>query len=175
MTNRPRILVFTGDGKGKTTAAVGMAVRAAGHGLPVLLAQFIKADCSTGEWLALPRLGGVDVRQLGLGFLPKRDAPAFGRHREAAVRGLAQTRDAMASGCYRVVVLDEVCTAVAEGLLLEAAVVEAVKSASAECIVVLTGRGAGPGLIELADTVTEMRCIRHGYQQGMKAEPGVEY
>jgi cob(I)alamin adenosyltransferase len=170
-----RILLFTGDGKGKTTAAIGMAVRAAGHGMPVLVVQFIKADDSTGELAALRKLGGVDVRQVGRGFVPKPESPDFAEHREAAVRGLDEARKAIVSGQYRVVVLDEICTAVAKGLAPEVAVTEAVRAAPEGSVIVLTGRGASAGLIELADTVTEMRCLKHGHQKGLKALQGVEF
>jgi cob(I)alamin adenosyltransferase len=175
MTDGPRILVFTGEGKGKTTAALGMAVRAAGHNLPALIVQFIKADDTTGELAALQRMGGVEIRQVGRGFVPSPASPAFAEHRAAAVKGLGDAKEAMEAGRHRMVILDEVCTAVAKGLLSEASVVAAVRSALAGSIVVLTGRGASAGLIEMADTVTEMRCVKHGHQRGLKALRGVEF
>jgi cob(I)alamin adenosyltransferase len=172
----PRILLFTGDGKGKTTAAFGIALRAAGHGLLTLIVQFIKARTATVELTALRSLAGVEVRQAGLGFVPQSDdAPQFAAHRQAAAEGLRAVAEAMASGRYRVVILDEVCTAVARGLLDEASVVAALRQAPADGVIVLTGRGATPGLIALADTVTEMRCIKHGFDAGLQAQPGVEF
>jgi len=172
----PRILLFTGDGKGKTTAAFGIALRAVGHGLPTLIVQFIKARAATGEWTALRSLAGVEVRQTGLGFVPRSDdAPQFAAHRQAAAEGLRAVAEAMASGRYRVVILDEVCTAVARGLLDEASVIAALRQAPADGVIVLTGRGATPGLIALADTATEMRCIKHGFDAGIQAQPGVEF
>ena len=175
MKTEPRILVFTGDGKGKTTAALGMALRAAGHKMPVLIIQFIKADDSTGELAALKSLPGVEIRQVGLGFVPRADSPAFAGHRQAAVRGLETAAAALAAGVHRMIILDEICTAVTKDLLAEEAVVAAMKQAPPATIVVLTGRHASKGLIDLADTVTEMRCIKHGYQQGRKAQEGVEF
>ncbi|HAS84432.1 MAG TPA: cob(I)alamin adenolsyltransferase [Verrucomicrobia bacterium] len=170
----PRILVFTGDGKGKTTAALGMAVRAAGHGMSVLILQFIKADATTGELAAFAMLPTVTIIQTGKGFVPAPHRPEYASHREAAEVGLRQVAEAITSGRYALMVLDEVCTAVERGLLVEASVVEVVKRAPAEMVMVLTGRGATDGLMQLADTVTEMRCIKHGANTGWRAQKGVE-
>jgi cob(I)alamin adenosyltransferase len=175
MNTVPRVLLFTGDGKGKTTAALGMAVRAAGHNLATLIVQFIKCDDTTGELAALRRLVEVEVRQVGLGFVPPSSSPRFAEHQRAACRGLEMASEALASGKYRVVVLDEICTAVAKDLVAEEAVVAAIGRTPLTTVVVLTGRGAGPGLIDLADTVTEMRLVKHGYQAGREAQEGVEF
>ncbi len=175
MKNRSRVLLFTGEGKGKTTAALGMTLRAAGHNLPTLVMQFIKADASTGELAALRALAGVEVRQLGLGFVPRGDSPKVADHRQAAEGGLRDAAAALASGRYRVLILDEVCTAVARGLLTEEAVLAAVDQAPDGSVVVLTGRGATPGLVARADTVTEMRCVKHGFKAGHAAQKGVEF
>lgn len=189
----PRILLFTGDGKGKTTAALGIAIRALGHNLPTLIIQFLKCDdsagdgrpaCnvvrstagrSTGEYSMFSRLPGVAIRATGLGFVPLPSSPQFAAHQQAARQALDAAALALAAGKYRVVILDEICTAVAKNLLTEAAVIRTVKQAAIDTIVVLTGRGAGTGLIGLADTVTEMRCVKHGYQQGRQAQEGVEF
>ena len=181
MNPLPRILLFTGDGKGKTTAALGMAIRALGHNLPTLIIQFIKcADAtgdgrSTGEYSVFSRLPGVEIRQTGLGFVPPRSSPQFADHRQAARHALDAAAQALAAGKYRVVILDEICTAVAKELLEAEAIVRTVKQAAIDAIVVLTGREAAQKLIDLADTVTEMRCVKHGYQQGRKAQEGVEF
>jgi len=172
--NAPRMLVFTGDGKGKTTAALGMAVRAAGHGMAVKIIQFIKADASTGELAAFAMLPTVAIHQTGKGFVPPPDRPAFACHREAAAAGLRMATEALCGGRYGLVVLDEICTAVDRGLLAEADVVAALKAACADTVVALTGRGATAGLITLADTVTEMHCIKHGARAGWPARKGVE-
>lgn len=171
----PRILLFTGEGKGKTTAALGMALRAAGHKLPTLIIQFIKHDSSTGELAALHSLAGVEIRQVGQGFVPKPSSPKFAEHQQSARQALATAEEALSSGQYRLVILDEICVAVAKKLLSEEAVLAAVQGAPSNTIVVLTGREASPGLISLADTVTEMRCVKHGLSQGWKAQPGVEF
>jgi cob(I)alamin adenosyltransferase len=229
-----RVLIFTGDGKGKTTAALGMALRAAGHGMRSCVIQFIKNDSTTGELAAIQQVAEIEIRQTGRGFLPKdgrirrctRLAPRdegptaepegghlaerdeyegghlaergeyegghlaergeyegghlaerdeYDDHREAAKQGLAMAADAIAGGPFAVVILDEVCLAVARGLLDEQEVLDAVALAAPETCIVLTGRHATPGLIARADTVTEMRCVRHGYQQGIAAQRGVEW
>lgn len=170
-----RTLVFTGDGKGKTTAALGMALRAAGHGQRVLIVQFVKADRSTGELAACRHLPGVEIVQAGLGFVPPDDAPAFARHRQAAERGLELAGRALASQPLDLLVLDEVCLAVARRLLNEDAVLALLRQRTRPVCIVLTGRGASPGLLARADTVTEMRCVAHGLAQGIAAQPGVEY
>lgn len=176
--DRPgRILIFTGDGKGKTTAALGMALRTSGHDLRALVMQFIKDDGSTGELAALRQLPGVEIVQKGKGFLPD---PLTGgslieAHRRGAREALELGRAALRGGRYHLVVLDEICIALAAGLIDEDAVIEMLEQADPRVCVVLTGRAAPLRLIELADTVTEMRCLKHGYQSGHPAQVGVEY
>ncbi len=175
MKDRPRILLFTGDGKGKTTAALGMALRASGHGLRTLIIQFVKADSSTGELAALGKLPEIELVQTGLGFLPEADDPHFTEHCEAARRGLSRAAEAINSGAWQLIILDEVGYAVHRGLLSEPEVSKVVEQAQPECCIVLTGRGATAGLIALADTVTDMRCVKHAHQAGRQAEKGVEF
>ncbi len=174
MNQRPRILLFTGDGKGKTTAALGMALRAAGHGMEVLVLQFVKQDGNTGEIAASERLDTVEIVQTGLGFVPAVDAPKFAEHRAAAQAGLAKAREAIVSGDYALVVLDEICVAVARELVEERDVLELLGAAPPEMCVVMTGRGATGAMIEAADTVTEMQCVKHAMETGRRAENGVE-
>jgi cob(I)alamin adenosyltransferase len=174
-----RVLLFTGDGKGKTTAALGMVLRAVGHGQAARVIQFIKGDGRTGELAAAKALKGVEILQTGRGFVPAADAAAFSDHVSAAEGGMARAEEALADGQVRLLVLDEVCTAVAKGLVSEERVLALLRRASeargAELTVVLTGRGATSGLIARADTVTEMRCVKHGYASGWKAQAGVEF
>jgi len=174
MTDRPRILLFTGDGKGKTTAALGLALRAAGHDMPVCIIQFIKNDAATGEIVALARLRQVEIIQTGAGLVKGSDDPRWDEHRAAAGAGLARAEEDVTSGQYEVVVLDEVCLAVDMGLLAEESVVRLVEKAAPPMCVVLTGRGATPRLIDLADTATEMRSLRHAFDLGRSAQDGVE-
>jgi cob(I)alamin adenosyltransferase len=169
-----RILLFTGDGKGKTTAALGMALRASGHGMRILFIQFVKSDPETGEMAAFANLPGATIVQTGRGFIPKPSNPKFAEHRHAAEEGLKLAEEALRSGRYDIVCLDEVAYAVSWKLLSEEAVIHAMRNAYPGTIIVLTGRNATDGLIELADTVTEMRKIKHGLETGWTAQKGVE-
>lgn len=175
MTSKARILVFTGDGKGKTTAALGIALRAVGHNMSTFVLQFIKHDSSTGELTALRQLPHIKVEQLGLGFVPKATHPAFPSHRDAAVTALRKAQAVVNSRRYKVVILDEICNALAAKLITQKAVQALIKSVPDNKIIVLTGRNAPKFLIQAADTVTEMKCLKHGYQQGRRAEKGVEF
>lgn len=170
-----RVLVFTGDGKGKTTAALGMALRASGCGLRVFILQFLKADGSVGEMAALRNIGGIEVAQMGRGFVPSSEHPRFAEHVAAAEAALERAREALSSNAYGLVVLDEVCTAISRGLLREEAVARIVEHSSPAVHIALTGRGAGEKLIALADTVTEMRSVKHGFDQGINATKGIEF
>lgn len=175
MSHSARILIFTGDGKGKTSAALGLMLRATGHGLKSLMLQFIKASQSTGEISAYRKLPGVEIIQTGCGFVPERTSPAFVEHQRAARDGLMLAAKELAARQYDVVVLDEICTAITKGLLEEDAVLEVACKASVDSCLVLTGRKATPKLVSLADTVTEMHCIKHGLAVGRSAQKGVEY
>jgi len=174
MNQKPRILIFTGDGKGKTTAALGMAFRASGHGLRSSVVQFIKGDTSVGEVAAAEEFAFIEIHTTGLGFLPPADDLQFAQHRAAAQAGLRKAAEIIAGGQFPLVILDEICLAIARELLEEQEVVELLAQASPETCLVLTGRGATPALIALADTVTEMRCLKHGLQTGWTAQKGVE-
>jgi cob(I)alamin adenosyltransferase len=175
MGDAGRILIFTGNGKGKTTAALGMVLRAHGHGIPVSVIQFVKSDRETGEFAALQKMAGVEIAVTGLGFVPRPTDPRFADHCRAAEEGLRIAAEAARSGRYGLVVLDEVCTAVALKLLAEEAVLAAIRGAAPDCTMVLTGRGATEGLIDAADTVSEIRSVKHGFDHGRKAQKGVEF
>jgi cob(I)alamin adenosyltransferase len=168
-----RLLVFTGDGKGKTTAALGMVLRATGHGQRALIVQFIKSDTSTGE--VLNKLMNAEIVLVGLGFVPPPEHPAFPLHRQAAEAGLELVGRALRARHYDLVVLDEVCLAIAKGLLDEDTMLDVVANAGPGVCVVLTGRGASDRLLAAADTATEMRCLKHALQEGRPAEKGVEW
>ncbi len=174
MSDKPRILIFTGDGKGKTTAALGMAFRFSGHGMKTCMIQFIKGDASVGEVAAAAANAYIEIHQTGLGFLPPADDPRFAQHRAAAQQGLAKAAEAIASRRFHLVILDEICLAVARGLVDERQVVELIGRAPPESCLVLTGREATPGLVVLADTVTEMLAIKHGLAERRTAQKGVE-
>ena len=172
---KPRTLIFTGEGKGKTTAAFGMVLRAAGHGQRVLVVQFLKSDASTGELAACALLPQVEVVQMGRGFVPQPSHPAFEAHRAMALEALEFAATAVASEKYDLITLDEICGAVGRGLIEEEAVIALLSAPERTACLVLTGRHASAELMEHADTVTEMRCIRHGYMRGIAAQKGVEF
>jgi cob(I)alamin adenosyltransferase len=174
MSSSPRILLFTGDGKGKTTAALGMALRASGHGLSVGMVQFVKGDSSVGELAATREFPRIKIVQAGLGFLPPAGDPRLAGHHAAARQGLRLAAEMIAGGQFDMLILDEICLAVARGLLEEGEVEEVLQSARPEMCLVLTGRQATPGLVALCDTVTEMRCVKHALAAGRAAEKGVE-
>lgn len=169
-----RCLIFMGEGKGKTTAALGMLLRAVGHGQRATLIQFLKNDATTGELQPLRQLG-VEVFQGGEGFVPPPDSPKFAAHRQAAVATLAHAKQAIESDLYAMIVLDELCGAVAKGLLAEAAVLAVLERAPTGCVLAITGRDATPGLIDQADTVSEILSRKHGYESGLAAQKGVEF
>ncbi len=169
------ILIFTGSGKGKSTASFGMAVRAAGHGQRVLILQFMKSDSSTGELVGLRDKLGIDMRQMGLGFVPKRDHPKYPAHKEAAQNAFAVATQAMQSGDYDLLILDEICGTVSAGLVSEQQVLDALADSSATLNIVLTGRNATAAMIEKADTVTEMVPHKHALETGIPAREGIEF
>jgi cob(I)alamin adenosyltransferase len=175
MKEKSRILIFTGDGKGKTTAAIGMAVRASGHGMRTLILQFIKANAATGELTALEHLPCVKLIQMGRGFVPSPDNPAFVQHCEAARDALKTASEAVRSKRYDLIILDEICTAMTRGLLTEDQIIDVIDQVHEGSCLVLTGRGATERLVSKADTATEMRCLKHGLNKGWKAQKGVEY
>lgn len=168
------ILIFTGNGKGKSTAAFGMAIRAAGHDHKVLILQFMKSDDQTGEVASLRKLG-IDIRQTGLGFVPKPDHPKYPAHRDAAQKGFALAVEELQNGSCDLVVLDEICGAISCGLVDEEQVLCLLAAARDDANIVLTGRNATPTLIEVADTVSEMVPHKHALEQGIPARKGVEF
>lgn len=175
MTEKARILIFTGDGKGKTTAALGLALRAAGHGMRVLVLQFVKGGQKTGELAAARQVPGLQIEQRGCGFVPAEGSEQFALHRQAAEQVLREADEVLLSGSYDIVVLDELCLAVAKNLVPERAALDVVSHARPGTVLVLTGRGASPGLIAAADTVTEMCLRKHGLKAGIAAQRGVEF
>ncbi len=174
LSDRARILIITGDGKGKTTSALGMAMRASGHGLRACVIQFIKG-VRTGELSTVQAMANIQMVQTGRGFLPKSQGGGMAEHKQAAEQGLAVAAESIVSGQYDILILDEICVAVSLGLILEADVVDVMGCADPAMTLVLTGRYASPGLIELADTVSRIDCVKHGYDAGIAAQKGVEF
>lgn len=170
-----RILLFTGNGKGKSTAAFGMLARALGHGMRAAVIQFVKSDDSVGEQQFFSQISRVKWSQFGEGFLPRNpESPAMDVHRAAAHEGLSAALEALASPDCDFVLLDEVCFALGKGLIPVEPLLAALRGAEDGKIVVMTGRNAPEALIAAADTVTEMTLVKHGYEQGIAAQKGVE-
>ena len=174
-TKKGLIIVHTGPGKGKTTAALGLALRAVGSGLKVLMVQFIKGSWHYGELDAAKAFGDKFVlRPMGRGFV-KLGGEIDPEDKRAADEAWAFAREKIFSGEYDMIILDEINYAISYGLVSVAPVVEALKQKPEAVHVVLTGRNAHPEIVELADMVTEMREIKHPYQKGIEAQRGIEY
>lgn len=167
------VIVLTGDGKGKTTSALGMALRAAGQGLKVLWLQFLMGGGLSEEHKALERIQGVRVRSLGL-TTPKEDSFGSEQHREESRLGLDEVRKEMLSENWHMLILDDVLLALHSGLVLEEQLVKLIREKPIELHMVLTGRGATCAILELADTVTEMVSHRHhhGARRALGKESG---
>jgi len=166
--------VYTGDGKGKTTAALGLALRALGHGLKTRVIQFMKGNINYGELEVAKRLGGgLEVTQMGRETFvdPKNPDPV---DVELARKALDLSRAVIGSGDWDIVILDEVNVAVAFGMIPVEDVLAAVHERPTQVEVVLTGRRAHPSLIEVADLVTEMKLVKHYYDRGIEARTGIE-
>lgn len=170
------ILVNTGNGKGKTTAALGMALRAWGQGMKVLVLQFIKGGWKYGELKAAEKLApNFEIRQLGGGFIKGPDDKELDEHRHAAQEALQAAREEITSGKYDLIILDEILYAIHYRLVSLDEVLSLFACKPEGLHLVLTGRNAPPEIIEQADLVTEMREIKHPFTKGIPAQKGIEY
>lgn len=167
------VMVNTGHGKGKTTAALGMALRGAGHGLRTLIIQFIKSGQGYGEMEAIKLLPGVEIRATGLGLIDPEDD--LGPHRKVARQGWAMAKQEVLSGQWDLVVLDEINNAMQRGFISPREVAELIQSRPPALHLLLTGRSCPPEIQDLADLVTVMEPRRHHARAGVPAQPGVEY
>lgn len=166
------VQVYTGDGKGKTTAALGLALRAAGAGLRVYIGQFIK-NAPYSELTSLKRLAdSITFSQYGRGCFIFNDPCQ--EDLEAAAEGFATLKQVLTSGQYEVVIADEIHVAYTCQLLTEAQLLELITLRPPQVELVLTGRGAPGSVIEQADLVTEMRLVKHYYSKGVLARKGIE-
>jgi cob(I)alamin adenosyltransferase len=171
------IIVYTGNGKGKTTAALGLCVRACGYDLNVAIVQFVKGSWQYGELDGIKRLEpNVELIRKGKGFvgiiddkLPRQD------HEEAAEEALLFVEELVQSDKYDIVILDELNVAVSLGLIEIGSVLKIIENKPARLDIVITGRDAHEKLIEKADLVTEMKEIKHPYQKGILAKKGIDY
>jgi cob(I)alamin adenosyltransferase len=170
------LLINTGPGKGKTTAALGTALRAVGNGMRVLVLQFLKGSWHYGELDAVLPFGeNFVLRQMGRGFVKVGGAETDPEDLRMVQEAWAEASAAIESGDWDLVVLDEINYAIGYGMLDPAAVADVLRNRPEMVHVILTGRNAHPLLVELADTVTEMREVKHAYQKGILAQRGIEY
>ena len=174
MSNQGLVILYTGDGKGKTTAALGQAVRAAGHGLKICIIQFIKGKWETGEAKAAQDhlAEVVEFHTLGTGFTWKDEESSV---REAGRKAWDFAQETISSGRFDLVVLDELTYLINYRIVEELEVIDLLRKRPTRQHVVITGRGASQGLINAADLATEMRLLKHPYENGIKAQKGVEF
>lgn len=177
---RGLILINTGPGKGKTTAALGTAFRAAGNGMRVLVLQFLKGSWHYGELDAAESLSSVEgftyvMKQLGRGFVKVGGAETDPEDLRMVEAAWDEAAAAILSGEWDLIVLDEINYAIGYKMLSPERVAEVLRRKPEMLHVILTGRNAHPLLVELADTVTEMREVKHAYQKGILAQRGIEF
>ncbi|MCL6447864.1 MAG: cob(I)yrinic acid a,c-diamide adenosyltransferase [Armatimonadetes bacterium] len=170
------VMVFTGNGKGKTTAALGMGMRAWGQGKKILVLQFIKGRWRYGELNAAARLGeNFEIRQLGEGFTYLNNEVTMAEHRAAARAALAAALNELVRAQVDMLILDEILYALKLKLITLEEVLGLLDRKPAQMHLVFTGRNAPPEIIARADLVTEMKEIKHHYARGIKAQKGVEF
>lgn len=175
-SRRGLILINTGPGKGKTTAALGTGLRAVGNGMRVLMLQFLKGSWHYGELDAVEAFDGNFVlKQMGRGFVKVGGAETDPEDIRLVEVAWAEAKQAIYSGEWDMVILDEINYAITYKMLDPAMVAEALRGKPEMVHVILTGRNAHPMLVELADTVTEMREVKHAYEKGILAQRGIEY
>lgn len=178
------LIVHTGDGKGKTTAALGLALRACGDGMNVLILQFIKGNWDSGEVRTIEALGKVsgmglghiELRRFGRGFTRKEESEEKRlEHVKAAHEALEAARMAMDAGKWDLLILDEINYAVDFGLISEQEMLSLAENRPGNLHLVFTGRNARPSILSRADLVTEMHCVKHPYEKGIRAQRGIEF
>lgn len=173
MKAKGRLIIHTGDGKGKTTAALGTVFRALGHGHKVCVIQFIKGQGEYGERILAKKLENLDWHICGRGFVFTKEN--IEEDKKTAEQGFALAGEVIASDRYDLVVLDELTYLPVYGFIEVAKIVETLLSRPERLSVIITGRNAPAELIEIADTVSEASVVKHGFQRGIKAQKGVEF
>jgi cob(I)alamin adenosyltransferase len=173
---RGLLIVFTGNGKGKTSAAMGTALRAIGQGFKVLMIQFIKGSWHYGELDAAKMLGDAfEIRVMGRGFVKVGTEKPDPEDVRLVVEAWKAAAEAMRSGKYDMVILDEINYAIHYGMLSASEVAAGLAERPENLHVICTGRNAHPKLLEAADLVSEIKEIKHPYQKGILAQRGIEY
>lgn len=181
------LAIFTGNGKGKTTSALGAALRALGRGQRVLMVQFIKGPWKSGEDTSTKLLseevvtkavgkGGMVFKKMGLGFVGiLGDSLPIEEHKKAAEKALMYLNEQAESGSWDVIICDEINVATSLGLISESAALDLAKKIPEEKILIFTGRGAPASFIEAADLATEMKELKHPYQKGQMGKINIEF
>lgn len=173
MLERGRVIVNTGNGKGKTTAALGTAFRALGHGKKVCVIQFLKGQGKYGEREMAKQLPNLDWFICGKGFVFKKEN--IDEDRQVALEGFQLALEKVKSDQYDLVILDEITYLPLYNFLDVEKIVDLVKNRPERLSLILTGRDADPRLVEVADTVTSMESLKHGYEDGIRAQKGIEF
>lgn len=171
------VVVITGYGKGKTTAALGIMVRACGHNMRVCIIQFMKGDLYAGEWDGIKKMDcQVELISTGKGFCGIQGNPyTHEEHRKNAQDAIALAQQKMESDRFDILILDEINNALKLRLVDLEQVLEIIQRKPALMHLVLTGRDAHPQVIELADTVSEIKEVKHAYRKGIEPQPGIDY
>jgi len=171
------VVIITGNGKGKTTTALGIAVRACGHNLRTSIIQFMKGDIYAGEWDGIKKINcQVELISTGKGFCGIQGNPyPYKEHRENAQEAIQLARQKMESGQFDILILDEINNALSLRLVDLEQVLEIIRQKPAGMHLVLTGRDAHPQIIDLADTASEINEIKHAYRKGIEPQPGIDY
>jgi cob(I)alamin adenosyltransferase len=170
------IYCYTGNGKGKTTAGLGAALRALGYGWNVCIIQFMKGTWHTGELDSIKKIPGIDLIQVGKGFYKiLDDTLTEEEHRTGVSDAINKIKERISSSKYQLIVLDEVNVAAHLKLLEEDVLLEILKAAPKNLHFILTGRNAPDSFIEISDLVTEMKDIKHPFEKGIPAEKGLDF
>lgn len=173
MEKQGRVIINTGNGKGKTTAALGTAFRALGHGHKVCVVQFIKGQGKYGERLLAEKIDNLDWHICGKGFVFKKENVE--EDKKTAEAGFALAKELIDSNRYDLIILDELTYLPSLGFLPVETIVETIRNKPSGLTIIITGRNAGPELVELADTVSEIQAVKHAYKSGIKAQKGIEF
>jgi len=172
MLNKRTLIIYTGNGKGKTTAAIGSAVRMAGHNGRVLMMQFVKCEKNTGEFKYLKGGGDIDLITCGCGFIFK--DKNLDKHKKAAKKGMQILLEKLEDTFYNLVILDEIFYIVNYKLIGSGELLNILHKFD-KVDFILTGRDAPAEFVKLADIVTEMKEVKHPYKNGIPAKKGIEY
>ena len=174
---RGLVVVITGNGKGKTTSGLGIAVRACGHNMRVCIIQFMKGDIYAGEWDGVKKMGcEVELISTGKGFCGIQGNPyPYKEHRANAQEAIKLTHQKMESRQEDILILDEINNALHLRLVDLEQVLEIIRRKPRLMHLVLTGRDAHPQVVELADTVSEIKEVKHAFSKGIEPQPGIDY